>query len=85
MPFRPPPGHTRASPDLPSTEEEYPSGSIRVPVEWVREQVGLYETSGGAEGTLLFAAGPPVITVAIPATRRAPSNRPTRTTSSEPR
>ncbi|HML99492.1 MAG TPA: hypothetical protein PKD75_13545 [Tepidiformaceae bacterium] len=54
-------------------------------MEWVREQVGLYETSGGAEGTLLFAAGPPVITVAIPATRRAPSNRPTGTTSREPR
>jgi hypothetical protein len=36
---------------------------IPTPTEWVREQVELYESSGGTEGTTLLDTGLPVIIV----------------------
>jgi hypothetical protein len=45
------------------------------PRQWVRDQVDLYERSGGREGTTLRDTGLPVIIVTPPATRRAPFAR----------
>ena len=49
---------------------------IPSPREWVRDQVELYERSGGTEGTTLRDTGLPVIIVTTPATRPARSARP---------
>ncbi|HEY5024337.1 MAG TPA: nitroreductase/quinone reductase family protein, partial [Acidimicrobiales bacterium] len=43
---------------MPLTGEYEPS-----PQEWVRNQVDLYETSGGTEGTALLDTGMPVVIV----------------------
>lgn len=45
------------------------------PHKWVREQVELYESSGGTKGTTLLDTGLPVILSPTPATRQAPSAR----------
>ena len=44
--------------DMPLTGEYVPS-----PEKWVRDQVELYESSGGTEGTTLRATGLPVVVV----------------------
>ncbi|MDX6204884.1 MAG: hypothetical protein QOF39_941, partial [Frankiales bacterium] len=43
---------------MPVTGEYEPS-----PAKWVRDQVELYESSGGAEGTTLRDTGRPVVVV----------------------
>ena len=39
------------------------SDYIPSPIEWVRKQVELYESSGGTEGTTLLNTGLPVVIV----------------------
>ena len=45
------------------------------PRDWVREQVELYESSGGTKGTTLRDTGLPVIIVTHYATRKTPLMR----------
>jgi F420H(2)-dependent quinone reductase len=45
------------------------------PRDWVREQVELYESSGGTRGTTLRNTGLPVILVTHTGKRPAPSAR----------
>src|SRR5438477_10665824 len=53
---------TRAQP-FPHIEESFMAEYIPSPREWVRDQVELYERSGGIEGTTLRDTGLPVIIV----------------------
>ncbi|MFB9431569.1 nitroreductase/quinone reductase family protein [Streptoalloteichus tenebrarius] len=45
---------------MPLEDEYEPS-----PAQWVREQVELYESSGGTEGTTLWDTGLPVVIVTM--------------------
>ena len=48
---------------------------IPSPRDWVREQVELYESSGGTKGTTLRDTGLPVIIVTHTGNKTAPSAR----------